>query len=229
MRKGMSSWQLILPLGVFIILSVYFAVQAVQAGGPEPGSSQDPLVTRSYVENYLNSRTQELLGQLASINQQIDALEAKIAGLEERPAPAPAPDPDPDPFPAPAPSPDTEIKLIIDHKTAWLGITAKKLPIAPYLTPGGISMVPFRFIGEVLGARVNFDPAASTVSYTTPAHSVILKIGSNQGVVDGRQVTFPAPATVVNNTTMVPVRVISKGLGARVDWDQSTASITIRP
>lgn len=223
-----SSRRIMLSMGVFIAVLVYVAVQSVQAVGPEPGSNQDPLVTKSYVDNYLNSRTQELQGQLAAINRQINTIEAKIAALEGRPAPAPVPAPGPT-QPLPSPSPDTEIKLVIDHKTAWLGITARELPVAPYLGPGGVTMVPFRFIGEALGAGVNFDSASRAVSYTTPAHSVILKIGSKQGTVDGRPVTFPAPAILVNGTTMVPVRVISEGLGAQVHWNQPTATVTIRP
>ncbi|CEP68452.1 Copper amine oxidase-like, N-terminal [Moorella glycerini] len=206
-QPSLRNWKILLPLALIIAAGIYFAGRSVQAGGPEPGSNQDPLVTKSYVDNYIDSRTRELQGQLDNINKQIAELEARITALEQRPV----------------------IKLTIGSKTAYVGSTAKQLPVAPYQTGNGTSMVPFRFIGEALGAKVDYNEATQTVSYTTATHSVILKIGTTTGTFDGRKDNLPAPATLVNGTTMVPVRVISQGLGARVDWDQATLTITIRP
>jgi hypothetical protein len=206
-RSSLRNWKIALPLVLLMAAGIYFTGRSVQAGGPEPGSSQDPLVTKSYVDNYINSRVRELQGQLDNINRQIAELEARVTALEQRPV----------------------IKLTIGSKTAYVGGTAKQLSVAPYQTGNGTSMVPFRFIGEALGAKVDYNAATQTVSYTTAAHSVILKIGTLSGTFDGRKVDIPAPATLINGTTMVPVRVISQGLGARVDWDQATMTITIRP
>ncbi|QGP91747.1 hypothetical protein MGLY_10890 [Neomoorella glycerini] len=206
-QPSLRNWKIFLPLALLMAAGIYFAGRSVQAGGPEPGSSQDPLVTKSYVDNYIDSRARELQGQLDNINKQIADLEARIASLEQRPV----------------------IKLTIGSRTAYVGGSAKQLPVAPYQTGNGTSMVPFRFIGEALGAKVDYNEAAQTVSYTTAAHSVVLKIGTTTGTFDGRKSDLPAPVAMVNGTTMVPVRVISQGLGARVDWDQATLTITIRP
>jgi len=219
MGKMPEIWKVNLIAALFISLAIYFTVQAVQAAGVDPGSSQDPLVTKSYVDNYIDNRVRELQAQLDGINRQINVLEAKIAGLEQEQKPAPGR----------APSSGAPIRLIIGNRLAWIGDSSRELPVAPYQTPGGTSMVPFRFIGEALGAQVDYDSASRTVSYTTQDHSVILKIGSTTGTIDGRQKSFPAPAALVENTTMVPVRVISEGLGADVSWDQVTWTITITP
>ncbi|OIQ62513.1 copper amine oxidase N-terminal domain-containing protein [Neomoorella thermoacetica] len=206
-KTFLQKWRIIIILGLVLAAGGYFAGRTVQAGGPEPGSSQDPLVTKSYVDNYVESRSRELQGQIDSINKQIAALEAEIADLEQRPV----------------------IKLTIGSKIARVGSSTKELPIAPYQAgQGGTTMVPFRFIGEALGAKVDYNANTNTVSYTTPAHSVILKIGAPAATIDGREVTLPMPATLVNGTTMVPLRVISQGLGAMVDWDQASLTITIR-
>ncbi|NLW06651.1 MAG: hypothetical protein GX039_01510, partial [Clostridia bacterium] len=105
-QQNYNSWRLIPALSLFVILLVYFAVQAVQAGGAEPGSSQDPLVTKSYVDNYVQSRSRELQDQLAALTRQINALEARLAALEGQ-APKPLPQPGPSPAPGPAPAPGT--------------------------------------------------------------------------------------------------------------------------
>ncbi len=226
MRKIFTGWRLILAISVFVIILAYAAVPTVQANHSEPGSSQDPLVSKSYVDNYFRSHIRELQERIENLNRQIAALEARIGVLEGNPKPSPQPSV---PSLTPPPAAEGEIKLVVGHQTARLGGTTQKLQAAPYLSSGNTTMVPFRFIGEALGAEVNFDSDAKTVSYTTPNHSVILKIGSQRGTIDGRAVDFSAPAVLVNNITMVPVRVISEGLGARVAWDQPTGTITIRP
>lgn len=197
----------ILVAGALVIAALYFAFQSAQAGGVEPGSAQDPLVTKSYVDNYLDGRVRRLQDQLDEINKKIADLETKFGSIEYRP----------------------DIVLVIGSRTARVGDSTRELLAAPYLTPGGTTMVPFRFIGEALGAAVNYDPAARTVGYTTASGSVILKIGSNQGTVNGETRTFPAPAVIVNDITMVPVRVISEGMGAGVHWDPAAATVTIKP
>lgn len=46
--------------------------------------------------------------------------------------------------------------------------------------------------------------------------------------VNGKEVTLDVPPTVIKNRTLVPIRFISEALGAKVDWDAATRTITIR-
>ncbi len=45
-------------------------------------------------------------------------------------------------------------------------------------------------------------------------------------VVNGSQVTFDRPPIIVEDRTLVPMRKIFEALGARVEWDEPTQSIT---
>jgi hypothetical protein len=46
--------------------------------------------------------------------------------------------------------------------------------------------------------------------------------------VNGKEITLDVPPTVIKNRTLVPIRFISEALGATVDWDAATRTITIR-
>lgn len=45
-------------------------------------------------------------------------------------------------------------------------------------------------------------------------------------VIDGKQIAFDVPPQAINNRTMVPLRAIFEALGATVDWNGDTQTIT---
>lgn len=45
-------------------------------------------------------------------------------------------------------------------------------------------------------------------------------------VLDGTQLTFDVPPQIIKDRTMVPIRAIFEALGAEVDWDAETRTVT---
>lgn len=45
--------------------------------------------------------------------------------------------------------------------------------------------------------------------------------------IQGRKIKFDAPPVIKDNRTLIPVRAITEGLGATVDWDSATKTVTI--
>lgn len=205
----MRSLKIVLPLVLALVAGGYYLSRSVQAGGPLPGSRQDPLVTKSYVDDYLNRKAAELQEQLYYVNSQIKDLEAKLAELKSKLV--------------------LKIKLTIGQQKAYIGTREYALPIAPFQAGAGTSMVPFRFIGEALGARVDWEGSRQEVSYSLAGKTLVLQIGSNKARVNGREVTLEVAPRLVGDTTVVPLRLVSEQLGARVDWDEATKTITISP
>lgn len=54
-----------------------------------------------------------------------------------------------------------------------------------------------------------------------------LQIGNKIALVDENKLTLDVPPQIINGRTMVPVRFISEGLGADVEWDGATKTVTI--
>ncbi len=77
-------------LGLVVAATMIFAGHMVQAGGYQPGSGDDPLVTQSYVEQrneqlkyYFDQKSQELSSIIQQNSDRISALEEKSTELPQ--------------------------------------------------------------------------------------------------------------------------------------------------
>ncbi|KUK11091.1 MAG: hypothetical protein XD50_0536 [Clostridia bacterium 41_269] len=176
------------------------------AGSFVPGSSQDPLVSKSYVDNYINSRYSELKKQVEALSSQVEDLERL---LEQIPHGSPK-----------------VIKLTIGSRTAYIDGEAAELEVSPMLKDG-FTMLPLRFIGEALGASFDYDADTKTVTFTKGSRKVSLIIGSREAEINGKGVSLEVPAVSEGGRTLVPLRFVGEALGAKIDWDGSSKTVTI--
>lgn len=91
----------------------------------------------------------------------------------------------------------------------------------------GTTMVPLRAIFQALGATVDWDGVTQTVTATKAQTEVKLQISSETAYKNGQEVTLQVPGKIISSNTMVPLRFVSEALGASVDWDGATQTITI--
>lgn len=98
------------------------------------------------------------------------------------------------------------------------------------INAGGRLFVPLRAIFEALNATVNWDDATKTVTGIRGDRTVIMTIGDENVYVNGQQISMGLAPMIVESRTLVPVRFVSEGLGATVDWNDATktASITLK-
>lgn len=121
----------------------------------------------------------------------------------------------------------SEIKLQIGNNQAQVDGVAITLETAPFIHEGR-TMVPVRFVSEQLGADVDWLPDTRQVQIVDGPKKIVLTIDSTNAVVDGRQETLDVPAMITGGRTFVPLRFVSETLGAAVDWDGPTQTITIK-
>jgi len=89
------------------------------------------------------------------------------------------------------------------------------------------TLVPIRAISEELGANVEWDDAAETITVTRYDITVTIQIGSNILIRNGEQITLDVPAQIIGGRTLVPLRAIAESFGVEVDWDSSTSTALI--
>lgn len=98
----------------------------------------------------------------------------------------------------------------------------------------GRTYVPLRFVSEALGAAVTWDTATQEAVVSRNGTWVYMPVNSSEARVDTvnpqfkqkldeppnivKTVSLDAPALLVNDRTMVPLRFISEALGAKVEW-----------
>ena len=101
-----------------------------------------------------------------------------------------------------------------------------ELDVDPVLQEGRI-LVPVRPIFEALGATVHWDETARTVMGLREETVVILTIGEKNALVDGETVALDVPGQIVRGRTLIPLRFVSEAMGAWVNWDSGTFTVSI--
>ena len=89
-------------------------------------------------------------------------------------------------------------------------------------------LVPLRAIFEALGATVDWNEKNQSVISKKNGKTIQVTINSLTMLCDGKIKTLDEPARLINGRTMVPVRAVSEGLGAKVEWDDATQTVIIK-
>jgi hypothetical protein len=95
----------------------------------------------------------------------------------------------------------------------------------PPIERSGRVFVPLRGVFERLGATVVYDNGV--INATGSGHTISLHIGSTVAIVDNNQQTLDVAPFLVGARTLVPLRFISQALGAYVDYNGNSQTVTI--
>ncbi len=119
-----------------------------------------------------------------------------------------------------------DFRLTKDNINANLNGLNVELLAAPYISTTWRTMVPFRIMGEAIGAKIGWDGATRTASFELGDTIIKLKINSSTATVIkngvSKTVTLDAPAVIKSGSTMVPFRFVAENFGATVSWDNNT-------
>ncbi|MCK5848199.1 MAG: hypothetical protein KAH01_03250 [Caldisericia bacterium] len=122
--------------------------------------------------------------------------------------------------------PSTKIVMHTDNADAIVNEKPEILSTPPVVI-NGRTLVPFRWIGEQLGADVSFTMSSETkkvdtVSYKIGKSTITLAIGSTDAVTEINrekiQQTLDVAPFIKDGRTLVPLRFVSETLGADVFW-----------
>ena len=89
------------------------------------------------------------------------------------------------------------------------------------------TLVPLRAIFEAMNAGVTWNDATKTVLATRGTVSISLAIGDYTLYKNGEAIKIEVPAQLINDRTMVPVRIIAESFGADVQWDGNGRTVII--
>jgi len=118
------------------------------------------------------------------------------------------------------------IILVIGKKDAEVNGDIVKLDVPPMIQKGR-TLVPIRFVSESFGAEVGYVKEEQKVTVNLYGKLIEIYINRTTAKVNGQPVTLDLPAMIIQGRTLVPLRFVSENLGAKVDWDGKTQTITI--
>ncbi|MBE0337515.1 stalk domain-containing protein [Paenibacillus sp. 23TSA30-6] len=112
-----------------------------------------------------------------------------------------------------------DIKVIIN------GVT-QQYTQAPVVSQN-TTLVPLRGVFESLGAQVDWDSKAKKVTASKNEDTLTLNVGSKLAYKNSAPVQLDAATQIQKGQVLVPLRFVSQSLGAKVNWDKTTRTVTI--
>lgn len=120
-------------------------------------------------------------------------------------------------FPASAGLAQSSVTVIVNGQTMNFD--------QPPIVRSGRVFVPLRGVFEQLGASVVY--SNPQINATGNGRTVSLTIGSTQATINGQSQILDVAPFIVGSRTLVPLRFIAQALGAAVDWNDQTSTVTI--
>jgi len=123
------------------------------------------------------------------------------------------------------------VALIAAFAGAQVQVSVNGTPVQfngaqPQMMNGRV-LVPLRGVFEQMGDAVLWNSASQSVTANGGGNHVALRIGSMDATVNGKVVTMDVPPTIIDGSTMVPLRFLSESLGAQVNWQPQNNLVAI--
>jgi len=125
--------------------------------------------------------------------------------------------------------PSGEVPLLFnDHHVYSKPDTLRQGRVLAALVRGGEILVPLRSMFEQMGATVAYDPATRTADVSKPGSDVKVTVGKPAVIINGETRPLDVPPMIYKGSVVVPVRVISEGMGAYVQWVPDRRVVVVR-
>jgi hypothetical protein len=140
--------------------------------------------------------------------------------IEAEPTPTIAPTPTPTVPPAiPQTPPHDGVNILLNGVYLTFEV--------PPIIVDGRTFVPLRAIVEALGAVLGWDGDTQTITAVKGTDTVIMRVGQTSYTINGITHTMDVAPRIINNRTLIPLRVISEAFGCEVEWDGDTQTVKI--
>ena len=97
------------------------------------------------------------------------------------------------------------------------------------LIENGTVLIPARAAADALGCdSVKWDQDSKTATLINNGTTIKITIGKSTALVNGTSKKLAAPARLINDRTLVPVRFIAENFDAHVSWDEKTYTVNIQ-
>ncbi|MDD4390245.1 MAG: copper amine oxidase N-terminal domain-containing protein [Eubacteriales bacterium] len=120
-------------------------------------------------------------------------------------------------------------KFVIGSKDYVVNSVTKTMDAEAYIDTAGRTMVPIRFVADALGineSQIIWNQASATATIVGK-QVVSITVGDAKIIAGGTAIAMDTVAVNLNGRIYVPARYVSTALGANVDWDAATKTVSI--
>ncbi|MGC1985274.1 MAG: copper amine oxidase N-terminal domain-containing protein, partial [Candidatus Cybelea sp.] len=118
--------------------------------------------------------------------------------------------------------------LFNDHHVYTKPDLLKQGRVLGAIVRNGTLLIPLRSMFEQMGATVSWDDGSKTATVSKPGAEVKVTVGKPEVVINGESRPLDVPPMVYQGVVVVPVRVISEGMGAYVQWVPDRRLVVVR-
>jgi Copper amine oxidase N-terminal domain len=118
--------------------------------------------------------------------------------------------------------------LFNDHHVYARPDILKQARVLAALVRGGTILIPLRSMFEQMGATVSYDAGSKTVTVSKAGAEVKVTVGKPEVIINGESRPLDVPPIIYKGIVLVPVRVISEGMGAYVQWVPDRRIVVVR-
>ncbi len=109
-----------------------------------------------------------------------------------------------------------------------LTLNGQKLSIHPIPSvTKGVTLIPLREMAFALGAQVSWNASAKTATVTDGTVTLVFKANDSTVLMNGESIKLSTVPTIAKGRFHVPLRWFNETMGAKVNWDFKTSSISI--
>ncbi|MHB8152098.1 MAG: copper amine oxidase N-terminal domain-containing protein [Bacillati bacterium] len=106
--------------------------------------------------------------------------------------------------------------------------TLRKGRVLAALVRGTTVLIPLRSMFQQMGATVKYNRSTKTVTISKPGASVKVTLGKPVVIINGESRPLDVPPMMYKGHILVPIRVLSEGMGAYVQWVPNRRIVVVR-
>ncbi|NQX63736.1 stalk domain-containing protein [Paenibacillus qinlingensis] len=88
----------------------------------------------------------------------------------------------------------------------------------------GVVLGSIRTVAEAIGTQVTWNEATRQITFTSEDNTLVLTLDSSIAVINGHNLEMGESATIVNGSTVVPLRFVVESFGGRIEINPLTPS-----
>jgi hypothetical protein len=125
--------------------------------------------------------------------------------------------------------PSGEIPILFNDRHVYARPTRlKEGRVLSAIIRNDIILVPLRSLFEQMGATVKYDSETKAVDVTKPGSVVRVTVGKPEVLVNNDSRPLDVPPEIYKGSILVPLRVLSEGMGAYVQWVPEKRIVVVR-
>ncbi len=121
---------------------------------------------------------------------------------------------------------NSNIVLVIGSEKMMVNNKEVAIKPAPQII-GGKTLVPLRAVADAFGAVVSWDADSKTASIILRNKTILITLDKDTAMINGNPTPIGSKAILLGGRVMVPFRFIAEALGAKVDYNGETKTITL--